>query len=43
MEDIDLPKSIVIECDFFLPGYDLLFTRVYNVERVSNSHILYEK
>ena len=25
MEDIDLPKSIVIECDFFLPGYDLLF------------------
>ena len=22
MEDIDLPKSIVIECDFFLPGYE---------------------
>ena len=24
VEDIDHPKSIVIECDFFLPGYDLL-------------------
>ena len=23
--DLDLPKFIVIECDFFLPGYDLLF------------------
>ena len=24
IKDIDLPKSIVIECDFFLPDYDLL-------------------
>ena len=24
VEDIDLPKSIVIECDFILPGYNLL-------------------
>ena len=25
VQDIDLPKSIVIECDFILPSYNLLF------------------
>ena len=31
MEDIDLPKSIVIECDFFLPDYDLLVVVWFNI------------